>query len=89
MSASKKNATEGHNGAVAAEIRAELAARGLLREDLSRLSGVPLDSLKNYLSTNPTRARMMDLDVAAALAEALGMTLVALVSRASGRRVGA
>jgi transcriptional regulator with XRE-family HTH domain len=82
MTKSKKNATEGLNGAIAGVIRGELAIRGLRREQLSADSGVPLETLKNYLSTNPARASMMNLDVVTALAEALGMTPVALILKA-------
>lgn len=82
MAKSKKNATEGLNGAIARVIRGELATRTMRREELSAASGVPLETLKNYLSTNEARASMMNLDVVSALAEALGMTPVALVLKA-------
>lgn len=85
MAKMKKNATEGLNGSLAAVIRGELAVRGLKREDLAEKAGIPLDSLKNYLSTNPNRARMMDIELVASIAESLGMTSQALIAEAEER----
>lgn len=81
----KKDATQGLNGALAGILRGELAERGMRREDLAEQAGIPIDSLKNYLSTNPSRARVMDLDVVSALAEALGTTAQQLIARAENR----
>lgn len=87
MARTKKPATEGLNGALAQTIRGELAARGITREQLAASSGVPLDSLKNYLSPSPTRARVMDVEVVGQIAGGLGFTPAQLMSLAEQRMV--
>lgn len=86
MSTSKKPAAVGLNGALAATIRGELAARGQTRIDLANRSGIPLDTLKNYLASNPDRARVMDIQVIDAIAGALGLGASQLVAMAEVRR---
>lgn len=82
MSKTKKNATEGLNGALARVIRGESTMRGITRDELASRSGVPFDSLKNYLSASPARARVMDIEVVAAIAAGLGIPLHTLVAKA-------
>lgn len=85
MAATKKNATEGLNGMLALTIRGELKMRGLTRDELATGAGISFDALKNYLSTSPSRARVMDLDVVERIATFFGMSALDLVGRAEQR----
>lgn len=74
----------GLNGAVAAELRAELARQGLRQQDLARLSGIPLVSVQRYLA--PSRA--IGIDVLDKMARALGLDAVRIMSAAGSRIKG-
>lgn len=81
-------ANAGLSGALRDAIRGELAARGMTRAELSRASGVPLDSLKNYLASSPARARVMGVDTVEKIAHSLNMTCAGLIGVAEARRQG-
>lgn len=85
MAATKKDATTGLNGMLAVMIRGEMKTRGITREALAKGAGISFDALKNYPSTSPTRAVVMDIDVVERIARALGMTMRDLIDRAEGR----
>ena len=74
----------GLNGAVAAELRAELARQGLRQQDLARLSGIPPVSIQRYLA--PSRA--IGIDVLDKMARALGLDAVRIMSAAGSRIKG-
>lgn len=69
MSRDRDPAT-GLNAAVAAELRAELAARGWSQKDLASASGVPQVSSQRYLKPS----RHIDTGVLEELAEALDLS---------------
>jgi len=72
---------EGLNAAVAAELRAERAAKDLTAKQLSALAGVPYASLRRYLGAE----RHIDVATLAELCRALDLDVVALVARAAER----
>ncbi|MGN0065781.1 MAG: helix-turn-helix domain-containing protein [Nocardioides sp.] len=72
---------EGLNAAVAAELRAERAAKDLTTKELSALAGIPYASLRRYLGAE----RHIDVATVAALCGALGLEAGELVARASDR----
>lgn len=72
----------GINGAIAAELRAERAARRMSNRDLADRSGVSKVSVQRYLA--PTRT--IPVDVLDVLATALGSSIGEIVTRAEERR---
>lgn len=72
---------EGLNAAVAAELRAERAAKDLTAKDLSALAGIPYASLRRYLGAE----RHIDVATLAELCRALDLDVGALVARATER----
>lgn len=70
------------NRAMAAEIKAERVAQDLTIKDLAKASGVPEGTLNRMTSKD---IRDINITQMALIAEALGMTLVELVSRAEAR----
>jgi transcriptional regulator with XRE-family HTH domain len=69
--------------AVRAQIRAEIAARGLKRADVAAAAGLYGSTLSRYLSDTEDRA--IPVDVLGQLAFALGLDPITLVSRADRR----
>lgn len=72
---------EGLNAAVAAELRAERAARRITLQQLADESLVPLMSVRRYLNAD----RNIDVAVLYALAKALGTTPLEVVEAAQIR----
>lgn len=70
------------NRAMAAEIKAERVAQDMTIKDLAKASGVPEGTLNRMTSKD---IRDINITQMALIAEALGMTLVELVSRAEAR----
>ena len=58
--------------ALAAEIRAEMARRGVLQEELAEATGLSIDSIKRYVGKS-SRPRVMDVNTLYAIAGALGV----------------
>lgn len=75
------NHDTGLNAAVAAELRAEKAARGLTNVDISAKSGFPEVSVQRYLAAK----RAIDVHVLDVLARALGADAPTILERASRR----
>lgn len=72
---------EGLNAAVAAQIQAERAAKGLTVKQLAEASDVHYGSLRRYLKCE----RDIDVATAEALASALGLEVIDLVADAMKR----
>lgn len=72
---------QGLNGAVAAELRAELSRQGLRQADLAKASGVPVVSVQRYLAPN----RAMDIEVLDKLTRALGTNAAEIMGRAAAQ----
>lgn len=70
--------------AMAVQIKAEMAARDWKQADLSRESGIVSSTLYRYLSG----ARDIPLPVFAEIAQALGLSMIELASRAQRRLDG-
>jgi transcriptional regulator with XRE-family HTH domain len=85
MPRTKKPATEGLNGALVATIVAELAARRITRQQLAEMAGISPNSLANYLSPDPRRARVMPIDFVADVARGLRLLPSELVHMAEMR----
>lgn len=73
----------GLTAAIAAELRAEKAARGMSNDDIARASGVSKVAVQRYL--RPTRA--ITVTTLEALCGAVGVDTVELVRRARSRMV--
>lgn len=71
----------GLNGAVAAELRAELARQDLTQKDLARMSGVPAVSVQRYLA--PSRA--INVNALEKMARALGTSAMQVLAAAAAR----
>lgn len=70
--------------AMAVQIKAEMAARDWKQSDLANASGIPTSTLHRYLSG----ARDIPLPVFAEIAQALGMSMIELATRAQRRLDG-
>lgn len=70
--------------ALATQVRAELAAKGWKQPDLAEASGIPTSTLQRYLAG----ARDIPLPAFAEIANALGLSMVELASRAQRRLDG-
>ncbi|WP_426989685.1 helix-turn-helix domain-containing protein [Pseudarthrobacter sp. Y6] len=70
--------------AMAVQIKAEMAARDWKQSDLSRATGIVSSTLHRYLSG----ARDIPLPVFADIAQALGMSMIELATRAQRRLDG-
>lgn len=76
------------NSAVAAVLRAEIAATGMTQSELEQRSGIPIVSLQRYLAGK----RPISVETLDAVAGALGMTILDVfeeVERRRGRRESA
>jgi len=85
MARVKKSALEGLNGALVATVRAEMAALRMTQPQLAKKASVSNNTLTNYLSPDPGRARVMPIDIVGLVAEALGMTAAQLLGKAEER----
>ena len=72
------------NSAVAATLNGERVAVGLTYEQLAERSGIPLRSLKRYISK--THDRLITVDALGRLAVALDLPIVEIMRRAEQRR---
>ena len=81
MAAIKRDPASGLNAAVAAELRAERAARRVSVAELSERSGVSRSTLLRVLNTE----RAISMESLFALSEALGVSASSLVQRAENR----
>ena len=71
------------NLAVRAQIRAEIAARGLKQADVARLTGMQTSSLSRWL--NDSEDRPLTMQFIADMATALGLTPMVIMERAQRR----
>lgn len=74
--------SNGLSAAVAATLSGERVATRTSYDELADRSGIPVRSLKRYLSGE----RDMKLDIIERIADALGMTLAEVVTAAAARR---
>jgi len=74
----------GLNGAVAAELRAEMARQGVTQKELARTSGVPVVSVQRYLA----HTRAIDISSLDKLARALGTDAMTVMATAGSRLRG-
>lgn len=81
MSPIEKDHSRGWNAAVAAQVRAERAAKGWTLDSLAAKSGVPKRTLIRLVKTE----RAFDVAQLAAIAEALDITMSEFLSRADAR----
>lgn len=72
--------------AVVSQIRAEIAAIGWGQAELSERSNIPTSTLSRYLSR--TAPRDIPLPAFAAIADAIGLSMVELSARAERRLEG-
>lgn len=69
--------------AVRAQVRAEIAAKGLIQADVARMTGMPTSSLSRLL--NDDLDRPFSLDDLGGIAEALGLPPHVIAERAERR----
>ena len=74
--------------AVAAEIRAEMAAQDIRQPELAKRISINQSSVSRYLTPNDEARRDMPMYVFADIAKALGLTMRVIAERAERRLDG-
>lgn len=77
--------TSGLNAAVAAQLRAEIAAANLSEKALAELADVNYTSLRRWLGREKGNERHIDVAVLAAIAKALNLDPAEIIQRAEQR----
>lgn len=81
MSTIDRNPSEGLNAAVAAELRRERAAQQVTIDTLVERTGLSRSTILNTLNAK----RLLGVEAVAAIAQALGVSVTAIFSRAETR----